>query len=295
MRFSTIFALLLPATLFAQAPPLLQAPISETTVVGTSDGQNVTVGDISKIVATIPPQMRANYSKDPKGFLSQWFMLKRLVAEAEKQKLADRTPYKENIEVARMQIMWNAMIEETSKTTLVSVDEEKKYYEQKKDDFTQAKLKLIYVPFVTAQAQAAPGSAKTMTEQQALAKSEDLVKKAREGGNFVEMVKQHSEDPISKEKGGDFGPVKRGDQLPDSIKQAVFKLKPGEISDPVRQPNGYYIFRLEELTPQAFEEVRTPIQTEVKNAKMKQWMETYSKATEMKVARQDFFDQIKQQ
>jgi peptidyl-prolyl cis-trans isomerase C len=102
-------------------------------------------------------------------------------------------------------------------------------------------------------------------------------------------VAEHSEDPISKEKQCDFGPIKRGDRLPDAIKQAVFSLKLGQISDPVRQPNGYYIFRLQELTPQAFDEVKEAISSELKNLRLREWLDANAKSVELKVERPDFF------
>jgi len=282
-------AVLLTAQNPPPTPPL--EPITDTTVIGTSGDTKITAGEARKIVEGLPPQMRGNYTKDPKGFLSQWFMLKSLVAMAEGMKLQDQPPYKEGIEIARMQVLWQAVIEETSKTQVVTPEDLKKAYDAKKDDYTQAMLKVIYIPFASsAQAQAAAGGKKLMTEPEALAKAEGLVKQARTGADFVKLVAEHSEDPISKEKQGDFGPIKRGDRLPDAIKQTVFQMKLGQISDPVRQPNGYYIFRLQELTPQALEEVREALSSEIKNQKLREWLESNAKAVELKVARPDFFE-----
>jgi parvulin-like peptidyl-prolyl isomerase len=280
----------------AQNPPAPQAaapkePITGTTVIGTSGGTPVTAAEIQKMVEALPPQMRGNYNRDPKGFLSQWFMLKKLVAMAEKMKLQEQPPYKEGIEIARMQVLWQAMIEEQSKTLTLSPEDLKKAYDAKKDDYTQAMLKVIYIPFAnSAQTQAAAGGKKLLTEPEALAKAEGLAKQARAGGDFVKLVAEHSEDPISKEKQGDFGPIKRGDRLPDAIKQAVFQMKMGQISDPVRQPNGYYIFRLQDLSPQAFEEVKEAISSDLKNQKLREWLETNAKAVEFKADRPEFFE-----
>lgn len=108
MRFATL--LLLSVPVWAQTPPVAPpkpaaaaAPAFENdTVVATSEGQKLTAGDINKILDGIPVQMRQNYQRDPKSFLSQWFLLKRLVAMAEAAKLQDQTPYREGIAVARM-------------------------------------------------------------------------------------------------------------------------------------------------------------------------------------------------
>jgi len=294
MRFTPFLFPFAAAVLMAQNPPATPKPaLDDTTVVGTSGDRKITVADVNKIMAGLPPQMKQNFSRDVKGFLSQWFMLQRLVDEAEKLKLADKSPYKEGIQMARMQILSQALIEERSQVTDIPMDEQKKFYEQRKDNFTMAKLKLIYVPFASGNTAAAAGGKKVLTEPEALAKAEALVKQARGGGDFVKLVKENSEDPISKEKDGDFGPIRRGDQLPDAIKQTVFALRPGDISEPVRQPNGYYVFRLVEMTPQAFEEVQSNLLTELKNVRLKTWLDGQAKSVELKVERQDFFDSMK--
>ncbi|MCC6343305.1 MAG: peptidyl-prolyl cis-trans isomerase [Bryobacterales bacterium] len=290
MRFFHFLCFAAPLLLQGQttAPPAAST-VTPDTVVATTDGKKLTAGDVQKLVASLPPQMRQNYDRDPRGFLSQYFMLKRVVAFAEERKLQDRSPYKEGIEFARMQVLWQAALEEQSREVVVSAGDEKKYYEERKGDYTQARVKLVYIPFIAGKAVPVDASKKTMTEAEALAKAETVVKEARGGKDFVALVKANSEDPISKEKDGDFGPVKRTDRLPDPIKNAIFQLKPGEVSDPIRQPNGYYVIRLIELVPQPFEEVRSAIHVELKNQRVKQWIETSAKATQLQVEKADFF------
>lgn len=274
------------------APPSAPPPeMKAETVVFESDGKKYTVNDINEIVNKLPGQMRQNYTRDPKGFLQQWFMLKKVSAIAEAAKLGERTPYKEGIEIARMTVLWQAQLEETSKGLKIEEADLKKYYEEKKDGYQQAKLKLIYIPFVNQPA--AGGEKKSLTEAEALAKAEKLVAEARKGADFVKLVKENSEDPISKERDGDFGPIKKSDTLPDAIKQAVFGLKTGDTSDPVRQPNGYYIFRMVEFAPQAFNDIRVALENELRSLKVREWMDSNAKAVELKVERPDFFGAAK--
>ncbi|MBI3683595.1 MAG: peptidylprolyl isomerase [Acidobacteria bacterium] len=286
-------ALTIPTLLAAQNPASPKPELTKDTVVAVSGGKKLTAGEINGIVESLPPGMRQNYTRDPKGFLSQWFILKRLVAIAEQMKLQEQSPYKEGIEVARMQVLWQAVVEEISKTQIVTAEEQRKHYEQRKGDYLQAKVKIIYIPFVTAQTPVAQGARKPLAESEALAKSESVVAQIRNGADFIKLVKEHSEDPVSKEKDGDFGPIKRTDKLPDAIKQAVFALKPGEVSDPVRQPNGYYVLKLVALESQPFEQVKDAIFGDLKNAKMREWMDSNAKAVEVKVERPDFFESVK--
>ncbi|MFN3967085.1 MAG: peptidylprolyl isomerase, partial [Endomicrobiia bacterium] len=62
------------------------------------------------------------------------------------------------------------------------------------------------------------------------------------------MAKAKSEDPASKERGGDIGFFTRGMLLPE-FEEAAFKLKVGEISEPVQTKLGFHIIKLEEKKP----------------------------------------------
>lgn len=280
----------LSAGLNAQQAPVPPAPVSELpadTVVAVSEGKKYTVGDVQKLVQGIPAQMRQNYFKDPKQFLNQYLLLKKMAGIAEAQKLHESSPYKEGIELNRMQVLFQAAMDHEAAKIKIEQDEMAKFYEGRKDSYTQAHLKIIYVPFVTSPAPNAEG--KQRTEKEALAKAEELVKKARAGEDFTKLAQEHSEDPISREKGGDFGPIKPGDNLPEQIKQTVFKLKKDEVSDAVRQPNGYYIFRMQNLAPQPFDDVRDTIYNELKNQRLRQWMDGNIKTVELKVEKPEFF------
>jgi peptidyl-prolyl cis-trans isomerase D len=69
------------------------------------------------------------------------------------------------------------------------------------------------------------------------AKANDLLKQIRGGADFAAIARQHSDDPGSKEKGGELGWVTRGQMVPP-FEQAAFTLKPKEISNIVKTDFG---------------------------------------------------------
>ncbi|HNR34259.1 MAG TPA: SurA N-terminal domain-containing protein [Candidatus Hydrogenedentes bacterium] len=73
---------------------------------------------------------------------------------------------------------------------------------------------------------------------------DDLVKRAREGADFAELAKQHSEGP-DKEQGGEMEWVAPGPNDPDHIK-ALLGLPVGAVSDPIESFGAYYIFKVEQ-------------------------------------------------
>jgi len=71
--------------------------------------------------------------------------------------------------------------------------------------------------------------------------AEQILKDLKSGKDFAELARQHSDGP-SGPKGGDLGRFTRGQMVPEFDK-AVFKLKPGTVSDIVETQFGYHIIK----------------------------------------------------
>lgn len=72
-------------------------------------------------------------------------------------------------------------------------------------------------------------------------KAEDLLARVKAGENFQELAKQYSEDPATKDAGGDLGAFGRGTMLA-AFEKAAFALNAGELCDhPVRTEVGWHI------------------------------------------------------
>ncbi len=118
-----------------------------------------------------------------------------------------------------------------------------------------------------------------------------LLAAIKSGADFVKLVKENSEDATSKGKDGDFGTFARGDNLPESVRAVVFALKAGEVSDPVRQSNGFYIFRAEEVSQKPFAEVSDQIVRELRNAHLKEFLDSTTKGLNIKFENEQFFSE----
>jgi peptidyl-prolyl cis-trans isomerase D len=94
-------------------------------------------------------------------------------------------------------------------------------------------------------------------------KAEDILKQAKKGSKFEDLAKKYSEDPGTKDKGGDLGWIVQGQTVPEFEKTA-FGLNPGQISDLVRTQYGFHIIKVlekETAHTKPFEEVKESLRT----------------------------------
>ncbi|HZJ30756.1 MAG TPA: peptidyl-prolyl cis-trans isomerase [Vicinamibacterales bacterium] len=92
--------------------------------------------------------------------------------------------------------------------------------------------------------------------------AEELLAKIKAGANFAELAKKYSEDPGSKEKGGDLDFFPRGQMVPE-FEQAAFSLQPGQVSELVKTQYGFHIIKVVEKqagSTQTLDQVRAQIQ-----------------------------------
>ncbi len=87
--------------------------------------------------------------------------------------------------------------------------------------------------------QGAQGCTNTRSEADALKLINDLKAQATKA-NFADLAKKNSDDPGSKDQGGDLGLVKPG-MMVKPFNDALFALKDGQISDVVKTDFGYHL------------------------------------------------------
>jgi peptidyl-prolyl cis-trans isomerase D len=95
-------------------------------------------------------------------------------------------------------------------------------------------------------------------------KAEDVLKQAnKKGANFEELAKKYSEDPGTKDKGGDLGWITQGQTVPE-FEKVAFSLPKGSISDLVKTQYGFHIIKVldkETAHTKTFDEVKDSIRS----------------------------------
>lgn len=98
----------------------------------------------------------------------------------------------------------------------------------------------------------------------ARAKAADLAEQVRNGADFAALARTHSEDPGSKDLGGELGWVERGVMV-GAFEEALFAMAAGEVRGPVETDFGFHVLKLEEVQGgqgKPFEEVRDQLAAE---------------------------------
>lgn len=153
----------------------------------------------------------------------------------------------------------------SSAMNLVSVtpQEVQAYYHDHESDFStpeQRRAAHILIPI--------PPKADAAAIQKARAQAEAILKQVkRSPGKFAALAKKYSQDPGSAAKGGDLGFFGRG-QMVKPFDDAVFSLKPGQISGLVQSQFGFHIIKLLAVHPakqQPLDQVKSQI---IRNLKM---------------------------
>ncbi len=99
--------------------------------------------------------------------------------------------------------------------------------------------------------QIAPHEDPNSADKKAYAAIEDLLQQVRNGANFAQLAREHSQGP-SAAQGGDLGYFGRNDMV-EPFAQAAFALDVNQVSDVVKTQYGYHIIQLLDITPQHIE------------------------------------------
>jgi peptidyl-prolyl cis-trans isomerase C len=152
--------------------------------------------------------------------------------------------------------------------------------EARADEFYKANPEIFVQP---EQVRARHILIRTEAEADAAAKAEareridEIRRKAVEGEDFAALAKTHSQDPGSKDNGGDLGFFARG-QMVKPFEETAFALKENEISQVVESPFGFHIIQVTGRKPAetvAYETVKPRILEHLKQQAIREKLDAY--------------------
>jgi len=142
--------------------------------------------------------------------------------------------------------------------------EARAHFEQVKSRFATAERRMASHILIEV-----PADADAATQQAAQKRAAEIAAKAQQpGADFAALARENSDDPGSRDGGGDLGWIEKG-MMAGAFEDALFAMEPGTVSAPVRSDFGWHVLQLREVDadkPVAFEDVREQMEQEVRDS-----------------------------
>jgi peptidyl-prolyl cis-trans isomerase C len=223
----------------------------DSDIVAKIGDQKITVSDFNRILGYMDPERQKLAEKNPqlREALLKQIVQSIVISEIAKKKGFDKTAdFKEQMKLFSDNFLANEYLKKEV-ATKVTVSEEtmKSYYESHKDEFKAPEMVKARHILIKADQ-----SVSDEDKKNAKAKAENILNKIKSGEDFAKLASEHSDDPGSKQKGGELGFFPRG-RMVKPFEDAAFALKAGEISRIVETQFGYHIIKVEERKDEAIE------------------------------------------
>lgn len=229
-------------------------------IVAVIDGKQITARQALDLLKPFPQDQRKQLEANLPLGLQRVYMQQQFAQQAEKMNLEAQSPFKEELQNARQEILAQAYMRKLGEGTGGTAGDPKQYYDAHPADFDNVKLSGIFITFNSpgTPASAAPNGGRT--EEEAKVKANEVEKKVKDGGDFATLARTESDNKQTASKGGDLGSYTTGNaQIPPDIRTAIEKLQAGQVSDPIRIPSAYLIIKIDTKQKLPFDAARPGI------------------------------------
>jgi peptidyl-prolyl cis-trans isomerase C len=252
------------------SPELLPKLADDAQIAVFEDGTVLTAGQLRGYMTVLDPGKQAIAAQSPETLIQEIAFMRKLAGMAEQEKLDQQSPAREQLAFNRLLFLTQIKASDAMNQVQVDRAEILNYYNANKNKFKQVKVNAIYIAF--GDASKPESTKKVLSEEEAKAKATQLLAQLRGGADFASLAKEDSDDETSKAKDGYFATLNPTDNIPDAFR-VVFQLNQGEITEPVRQENGYYLLKAEVVTVRPLSQVNDQIFNDLKQQHFKAWMD----------------------
>jgi len=263
---------------YGAIPDVLPKLSDDTQIALFEDGTALTAGQLRGYLSVLEPSKQAIAAQSPETLIQEIAFMRKLAGMAEQEKLDQQSPAREQLAFNRLLLLTQIKVGDAMNQQQVDPKDVLNYYNVNKNKYKQVKVNAIYVSF--GEASKTSGGKKILSEDEARAKATKLLGLLRGGADFAKLAKENSDDETSKEKDGYFATLNPTDNIPDAFR-VVFQLNQGQITEPVRQENGYYLLKAEVVTVRPLSQVSDQILSDLKQQHFKEWMDKVHNETKV--------------
>lgn len=256
----------LSAAAFAQtAAPAPAAPAqakpadTKDQVLATVNGLPIYISEVTDEIQNLPEQYRGMPADRLMPLmLNQLITNKLLLAEGNRQKLADTDDVKKKVERYRDRAVQQVLLQQV---VAKSVNDQA--------------LQDLYKKYVAENPAKEEVSARHILVNSE-AEGTAIIAQLKAGGDFAALAKQKSKDPAA-QNGGDLGFFTKDDMVKE-FAEAAFAMKSGEVSQkPVKTQFGFHVIKVEDrrtANPVSFDEAKEDLQSQLSQQAVSQYIET---------------------
>jgi len=206
---------------------------AQAKVLAKVDGADITDADVKTALedlgSALPPQMDPTQRE---SYVLDYLIDAKLVAkQAEKDKFGTGAEFERKMAYYRDKVMMEGLLSKIAKEAGSDAAMRKVYDEAKGGQKPEEEVSARHI----------------LVENENDAKA--ALKRVKGGEDFAKVADAVSKDPGS--KGGDLGWFSKDRMVPE-FAEAAFKLKKGEISDPVKSQFGWHIIKLDDRRTKPF-------------------------------------------
>jgi peptidyl-prolyl cis-trans isomerase D len=168
-----------------------------------------------------------------------------------------------------------------SKVTITPSDLERYYHDHQDEYRVPDRVKVRHI-LIRTPTPGPDGKIDQAGLDAARAKAADILKQVKAGGNFAELAKKYSEDPGTKDMGGEMEWFGKGQMVPE-FEQTAFSLNKGQVSDLVKTTYGFHIIQTEDKETahvKPFTEVKDSIEQTLKPQRVAEKLDQMANSAE---------------
>ena len=250
--------------------------VAPGTVIITVGEQKITAAQFDQIVSSLPAQYqtvaRGNARKQ---FAENLVRIMLLSQEGKRRGLDETAEFKTQAQFQTANLLATATYDQLGKDAKIDDEAVRKYYDEHRKEFDEVHARHILIRMNGSPLPVKPGQ-KDLTEEEALAKVQEIHKKLEGGADFATVARQESDDTGSGPNGGDLGFFHQNQMVP-AFADAAFKMKPGELSEPVKTQFGYHLIKMEAV--KSFDELKPEIEKKMRPELAAKTLEDLQKKT----------------